>query len=134
MDAFKDSWDVGVTLQFDIWNNLTTVYQTTEAQAQYEQTKDAIAMLKDGVTLEVTQSYLSFKQAKENIQLSQLSVDQADENLRVTQQKFKAGLTTNSEMLDAEVAQLQAKLQLTQALVDYELAQAKLEKAIGEVK
>jgi len=134
VDAFKDSWDVGVTLQFDIWNNLTTVYQTTEAQAQYEQTKDAIAMLKDGVTLEVTQSYLSFKQAKENIQLSRLSVEQADENLRVTQQKFKAGLTTNSEMLDAEVAQLQAKLQLTQALVDYELAQAKLEKAVGEVK
>jgi outer membrane protein TolC len=134
LDAFKDSWDVGVTLQFDIWNNLTTVYQTTEAQAQYEQTKDAIAMLKDGVTLEVTQSYLSFKQAKENIQLSRLSVEQADENLRVTQQKFKAGLTTNSEMLDAEVAQLQAKLQLTQALVDYELAQAKLEKAVGGVK
>jgi len=134
LDAFKDSWDVGVTLQFDIWNNLTTVYQTTEAQAQYEQTKDAIAMLKDGVTLEVTQSYLSFKQAKENIQLSHLGVEQADENLRVTQQKFEAGLTTNSEMLDAEVAQLQAKLQLTQALVDYELAQAKLEKAIGEVR
>ena len=133
-DVFKDSWDVGVTLQFDIWNNLTTVYQTTAAQAQYEQSKDAIAMLKDGVTLEVTQSYLSFKQAKENIQLSQLSVEQANENLRVTQQKFKAGLTTNSEMLDAEVAQLQANLQLTQAFVDYELAQAKLEKAVGEVK
>ncbi|MGA7160163.1 MAG: TolC family protein [Bacteroidota bacterium] len=134
VDAFKDSWDLGVTLQFDIWNNLTSAYQTTEAQAQFEQAKDAIAMLKDGVTLEVTQSYLSFKQAKENIQLSQLGLDQADENLRVTQQKFKAGLTTNSEMLDAEVAQLQAKLQLTQALVDYELAQAKLEKAIGEVQ
>jgi outer membrane protein len=131
VDAFKDSWDVGISLQFDIWNNLTTVYQTTEAQAQYEQTKDQIAILKDGVTLEVTQSYLSFKQAKENIQLSRLGVDQATENLRLTHEKFKAGLTTNSEMLDAEVAQLQAKLQLTQSLVDYELAQAKLEKAVG---
>ncbi|HTX18973.1 MAG TPA: TolC family protein [Bacteroidota bacterium] len=131
LDAFKDSWDVGISLQFDLWNNLTTVYQTTEARAQYEQTKDQIAILKDGVTLEVTQSYLSFKQAKENIQLSRLGVDQATENLRLTHEKFKAGLTTNSEMLDAEVALLQAKLQLTQTLVDYELAQAKLEKAIG---
>jgi len=134
VDAFKDSWDVGLTLQFDIWNNLTTVYQTSEAQAQYQQAKDAIAILKDGVTLEVTQSYLSFKQSKENIQLSQLTVDQANENLRVTQQKFKAGLTTNSELLDAEVALLQAKLQMTQALVDFELAQARLEKAVGEEK
>jgi len=88
-------------------------------------------MLKDGVTLEVTQSYLAFNQAKENIQLSQLEVDQASENLRVTHEKFKAGRTTNSEMLDAEVALLQAKLQLTQSLVDFELAQAKLEESVG---
>ena len=131
VDQFKDTWDVGVSLQFDIWNNLTTVYQTTAAQSQFEQTQDALASLKDGVTLEVTQSYLAFNQAKEKIRLSQLGVEQANENLRITQEKFKSGLTTNSEMIDAEVAQLQAELQLTQSFVDYELAQAKLEKAVG---
>jgi len=131
-DVFKDSWDVGVSLQLDIWNNLTTVHQTDEAKAQYEQTMDASAMLKDAITLDVTQSYLNFHQAKERIQLEQLSVDQATENLRVTREKFKAELTTNSELLDAEVALLQAKLQLVQSLVDHELAEARLEKAIGE--
>ncbi len=134
VDQFKDSWDVGVNLQFDIWNNLTTVHQTSEAKAQYEQTKDALSMLKDGITLDVTQSYLVFKQAKKKIELAQLSVDQAAENLRVTREKFKAELTTNSELLDAEVALLQAKVQLVQSLVDHELAEARLEKAIGEKK
>lgn len=131
-DVFKDTWDIGVNLQFDIWNNLATVHQTGEAKAQYEQTKDAFAMLKDGVTLDVTQSYLTFEQAKKRIDLAQLSVDQAAENLRVTREKFKAELTTNSELLDAEVALLQSKVQLVQALVDHELAEARLEKAIGE--
>ncbi len=131
-DVFKDSWDVGVNLQFDIWNNLSTVHQTDEAKAQYAQTEDSFAMLKDGVTLEVTQSYLNFNQAKKRIDLAQLSVDQATENLRVTREKFKAELTTNSELLDAEVALLQAKVQLVQSQVDYELAEAQLEKAIGE--
>ena len=132
VDQFKDSWDVGVNVQFDIWNNLTTVHQTSEAKAQYEQTKDAFAVLKDGITLDVTQSYLTFKQAKKKIELAQLSVDQATENLRVTREKFKAELTTNSELLDAEVTLLQAKLQLVQSLVDHELAEARLEKSIGE--
>ncbi|HEY6952611.1 MAG TPA: TolC family protein [Bacteroidota bacterium] len=131
-DVFKDSWDIGVNLQFDIWNNFTVVHQTNEAKAQYEQTKDALGMLKDGITLEVTQSFLNFKQAKQRIELAQLSVDQANENLRVTREKFKAELTTNSELLDAEVALLQAKLQLIQSQVDHELAEARLEKAIGE--
>jgi outer membrane protein len=130
-DQFKDSWDIGVSLQFDLWNNLTALHQTSAAKAQYEQTKDALATMKDGVTLEVTQSYLNFNQAKQEIRLSELGVEQANENYRVTAEKFKAGLTTNSELLDAEVLLLQAKLQLTQARVDYELAEARLEKAIG---
>jgi outer membrane protein TolC len=37
-----------------------------------------------------------------------------------------------SDLLDAEVAMLTAKTAHTRALVDYELAQAKLLKAIGE--
>lgn len=132
VDQFKDSWDVGVNLQFDIWNNLTTVHQTGEAKAQYEQTKDAFSILKDGITLDVTQSYLSFEQVKKTIDLAQLSVDQATENLRVTREKFKAELTTNSELLDAEAALLQAKVQLVQSLVAHELAEARLVNAIGE--
>jgi len=131
-DQFKDTWDVGVNLQFDIWNNLTTVYQTAQAQSQFEQTKDAFAMLKDGVTLEVTQNYLNVKQVKQKIQLARLGVEQSDENLRVAQETFKAGLTTNSELLDAEVGQLQSKIQLLQAIVEFELAQAKLEKSVGD--
>jgi len=132
VDAFRDTWDVGVTLQFDVWNNLTTLYQTDAARSQYEQAKDAMGMLKDGVVLEVTQAYLSFEQAKKRIRLSQLGVEQGAENLRVNQEKFSHGYSVSSDLLDAEVADLQAKLQVTQALVEYELAKAKLDKAIGK--
>ena len=133
-DEFKDSWDIGISLQFDIWNNLTSLHQTNAATAQYEQTKDALSTLRDGITLEVTQNYLAFNQSKQRIRLSELGVEQASENYRVTAEKFKAGLTTNSELLDAEVALLQSKLQLTQALVEYGLAEARLEKAVGVAK
>jgi outer membrane protein TolC len=46
--------------------------------------------------------------------------------------KYKQGLVANSELLDAEVSLLQAKLTVTQSLVDYELALAQLSRAIGE--
>ena len=133
-DEFRDTWDVGLSLQFDLWNNLTTFHQTSAAEAQFRQTNDALASLKDGITLEVTQSYLSVRQTGEKIKLAELGVEQAGENYRATQEKFKLGLTTNSELLDAEVMLLQSKLQLTQAQVDCELAQAKLIKAIGQGK
>ena len=133
-DEFKDTWDVGVSLQFDLWNNLTTLHQTGAAKAQYEQTKDALATLKDGITLEVTQGALNVRQAQQRIRLAELGVEQAAESYRITSDKFKSGLSSNSDLLDAEIALMQSKLQMTDALVEYELAQARLEKAVGEAK
>ena len=133
-DEFKDTWDLGVSIQFDLWNSLSTVHQTSQARSQHEQNKDLLATLKDGVTLDVTQNYLNYQQAKERIRLSELSVQQANENHRMASEKFKAGLTTSSELLDAEVALLQSKLQLTQALVDHEISEARLSKSVGDLK
>ncbi len=94
--------------------------------------KDSYKIIKDGVTLEVTQNYLNLKKSEERMTVSEQNVGQAEENYRVTDDKFKNGLALNSDLLDAEVALLQAKTNYIQSIVDYELAQAQLKKSIGE--
>ena len=131
-DEFKDSWDVSVAVSIDLWNWNQTGHQTTQAQAQLAQAQEGLSMTKDGITLEVTQSYLNIQKAKERKVVSDQGVSQAEENYRMMDGKYKQGLVANSELLDAEVALLQAKLNLTQSLVDYELAIAQLSRAIGE--
>ena len=131
-DEFKDTWDVTLSVSFDIWNWNQTGHQTTQAEAQVAQAQEGLSMMKDGVTLEVTQQYLSVLQAKERKNVSEQGVRQAEENYRVTNERYKKGLNVNSDLLDAEVALLQAKLNLTQSLVDYELSMARLARAVGE--
>ncbi len=131
-DAFKDTWDLGVAMSFDVWNWGTTVHQTDQAKAQLSQAEDGLAQLKDGVTLDVTRNYLNLLRAKERIGVAEQGVAQAEENYRVTNAKFKQGLSLNTDLLDAELALLQSKTNYTQSLVDYELAEAGLERAIGE--
>ncbi|MEW5798201.1 MAG: TolC family protein [Bacteroidota bacterium] len=131
-DEFKDTWDVSVSVSFDIWNWNQTGYQTTQAQAQVAQAEEGLSLMKDGVTLEVTQSYFTVNQTKERAAVAEQGVAQAEENYRVMNERFKKGLVPNSELLDAEVALLQAKLNKTQSLVEYELAVARLSKSIGE--
>ncbi len=133
-DVFKNTWDAGITLQFDIWNSLNTKYQASEAQAQYEISRESEGLLRDGVTLEVSQSYYNYQQSKEKVSLAALAVDQSTEHYRITVEKFKSGLATNTDLLDAETTQLQAKIQYSSSLIDLELAQAKLEKAIGVLR
>lgn len=132
VDQFKDTWDVSVALSFDIWNWGATNYQTIQAQVQVAQIQDALGQIKDGITLEVTQSYLTLLQAKEKISVSGQGAQQAEENYRVTNERYKIGLALTSDLLDAEVALLQAKTTHTQTVVDYKLAEARLIKAIGE--
>lgn len=132
VDAFKETWDVTVSLSFDIWNWWQTGYQSNQAEAQLAQAQEGLSMTKDGVMLEVTQNYLGVHQYKERKAVSEQGVKQAEENYRIMKDKYREGLAPNSELLDAEVALLQAKLNLTQSLVDYELSMARLSRAIGE--
>jgi outer membrane protein len=131
-DAFKDTWDVGIGVSFDIWNWGTTVHQTDQAKAQLLQAEDGYAQLKDAVTLDVTRNYLNLHRAEERIAVAEQEVKQAEENYRVTNARFKQGLALNTDLLDAEVALLQAKTNYTQSLVDHEIAEAGLERAVGE--
>ncbi len=131
-DQFDKTWDVSLSVSLDIWNWWQTGYQANQAQAQLAQAREGLSMTKDGVMLEVTQSYLGVNQSKERKSVAEQGVQQAEENYRVMDDKYKKGLAPNSELLDAEVALLQAKLNLTQSLVDYELSMARLSKAIGE--
>ena len=129
---FRDTWDVSVSLSFDVWNWLQTGYQSAQATAQLSQAREGLSMITDGVTLEVTQSYLAIQKAREREAVSEKGVAQAEENHRIMTGKFKQGMAANSELLDAEIALLQARLNLVQSMVDYELAVALLNRAIGD--
>jgi outer membrane protein len=129
---WKDTWDVGVSVSLDIWNWGTTLHQTDQAQAQLAQTREAFGQVQDGVTLDITQAYLTLNQARERVAVARQAVARAEENHRVTTQRYKEGLVLNTDMIDAQYSLTAAKTTYTQSLVDFELAQARLAKAVAE--
>jgi outer membrane protein TolC len=50
---------------------------------------------------------------------------------RVVGERFKAGVLTSTEVLDALVARLQAELDRARAIAAVRLAEARLERALG---
>ncbi len=131
LDSFNGTWDVAVSVSFDLWNWGQTKSREEQAKAHLAQALDARRLLEDQAVLEVTQSRLSLARAREKVRVAGLAVSQAEENLRLTREKFKQGVALNAEVLDAEVALLQAEMNRTQAEIDLVLAQARQEKALG---
>ena len=132
VNEFKGTWDIGLVLSYDLWNWRLTTHQTDQAVSNFEQSKLALGQIKDGVTLEVNQIYLGLIKAQEKIPVANETIMQADENLRITKQKYDQGLALNSDVIDAETSQLQANINYTTSIVDYELMMARLEKAINK--
>ncbi|RKY87948.1 hypothetical protein DRQ09_03655 [candidate division KSB1 bacterium] len=131
---FYGTWTVSMVFQFNLFDWGETSLKVSRAKKQLKQIEITKKQLEDGITLEVTQSYLSLLEAKEKIDKCRLNVKQAEENYRVTNEKFKEGLATNTNLLDANTLLVQARTNYISALADYKVALAALKKSTGEVK
>ncbi|HET8644835.1 MAG TPA: TolC family protein, partial [Vicinamibacteria bacterium] len=78
-----------------------------------------------------TQRALELSSARAAAAVAARSLEAARENNRVAGERYRAGVLSSSERLDAEVALLRAALEVTQARADVRLAEAALERAVG---
>ncbi|MEW6511642.1 MAG: TolC family protein [Bacteroidota bacterium] len=130
-DEFLGTWEVGVGMQFDLWNFGATSAQTGQARASLRQSELVLEQMTENAALDVRRQQLAFRRAVEKAEVARLAVEQAEENLRITSDKFKNGLATSADLLDADVAVLTARNSHTGALVETELARARLARALG---
>jgi outer membrane protein TolC len=132
VDEFKDTWDLGVTLSWTIWNWGYTSSQASIAEQNKVQTETSLSQLKDAVEIEVYQNYLTFKRAFDKVNVSRLGVEQSNENYRITKEKYNTQTASSTDLIDSETSLLQAETNYNNALVDYEVAKIRLEKSTGK--
>jgi len=75
---------------------------------------------------------LELASSRQAVTASDDGVRAATEAERVVTERYRAGVATATDVLDAQVARLQAELDRTRALANVRLAEARLERAIGQ--
>ncbi len=124
-------WNVGATITLPIFSGFLTKYQVEESRANLNIASANMELLRQNVLLDVQQSYLNLKEAGERVPAAELAVRQASENLELANGRYSTGVGNPIEITDASVAYINARLAFFQALSDYKVAQANLEKAMG---
>jgi len=123
--------NIGVGVSYNIgslWKNKSKVQQ---AEARVKQITFTEAMMDDNIRLEVNRSYLSLMTNRKKIEVSAKAVEQAEENYRIVKNKFDNSLATTTDVLDADIAQLQARLSYTLSRADAFVAYHKLLQTAG---
>ncbi|MGE5400239.1 MAG: TolC family protein [Ignavibacteriales bacterium] len=131
LNEFRDTWDVGVTLNWDLWNWGYTSSQTSQAEQNKIQAETSLEQLNENIELEVYSNFLTYQRSSEKISVSRQSLVQAKENYRIINDKYNVQLATSTDLIDAQTAVLQAETNYDSALVDYEIAKVRLEKSLG---
>jgi outer membrane protein len=123
--------NIGLGLQYSIsslWKNNAKVDQ---AKAREKQLQTSEGMLQDAVRLEVNQAYQNYLSTQKKIEVYQKAITQATENYKIVSNKYNNALATTTDLLDADVAQLQARLNYAFATADATVAYSKLLQTAG---
>jgi outer membrane protein len=85
------------------------------------------------IELQVRQAWLGLDEAKRRIDVTANAAQQADESLRIAQERYRAGLGTQTQLLEAETLRVQALKNRDDAVLDAGLARLRLARAVGDL-
>ena len=127
----ESSFTTIAALQFKIWDSGQTQGRIEQARADVDRAKIAVENVREGIALEVRNAYLTLQEAREKVSAAEKGLQAATESLRVARLRYEAGVSTQLELSDAELAYTQAEQNLVNARYDLRTAWARLEKAMG---
>lgn len=128
---WESFYQVNLILSFPIFNGFVNSAKLGESRAVLKQLDYSRQGLAEMVKFEVRQAILALQQARESLLSQEKNVEQALEAVRIAELNYGEGLATNLDVSSVQVALSEARTNYTQALYDYAVALAALEKSVG---
>jgi len=125
---------VGLNLSIPIFAGGSTKSRINQADIQIRQAQVALDDTKLGLSLANDNAKAQIKNSLITINTNRSNVNLAKEVLEDTNNNYKNGLATLTELLDAENAYADAQNNLNTALLNYKVAEIQLIKANGQLK
>lgn len=132
LGEWRESWDVSMNASWLLWDGGRRSADVAEASAVRKALEARLEEFDSLVELEVRQRRLDLDANRAAVGAAADGVRSATEARRVVSERFAAGVATSTDVLEAQVALLQAELDHTRALAGVRLAEARLARALGQ--
>ena len=130
-EEWQSSWELGVHVRWSFFDGGRVHAETAEAVAARRGLEARLREFDGLVQVEIRQRMADLDSSRASIEAARSGVRSATEARRVLAERFSAGVATNTDVLNAQVALLQAELDLTRALANAQLNAARLDRALG---
>ena len=129
---WHDSWSVGLSLSWNLFDGFGTEASIRQAYAQKRIAEAELFTARQDLASQIDQAYQGINTAREQFSLVGTLLQQAEEDYRLTSEKYRLGSASVLDLLTSQVTFNQAQQTATNAICDYYLAEAKLRQALGE--
>lgn len=126
-----NNWGVGVNVNMNVFDSGVTKSNVAAAKANLMTAKESYRQDTDAVQLDVRNCYFNLREAEKRISTTQVAVAKAEEDYHIAQVRYEAGVGTNTDVLDAQVALTRARNNFNTALYDYNTSRSALQTAMG---
>jgi len=127
----NSDWSVGMVLSFPIFDGGVKSRAIRKANIDLNNVRLGYENLKRQAKLEVKSAHINLENASKKIELTERQVASAQESYEAALGRYKNGLAPITEVMDAEVALTQGKVNFINSKYDFLEAEALLKRAIG---
>lgn len=128
---WRSSWDVGVAVDWPIFDGGRARAEIAETAASRRAAEARLREIDSLLSFEVRQRLSELESSRAALSAANQAAAAATEARRVVANRFEAGVATSTDVLDAQLAVLQAGLDRTEALAAWRIAEAGLTRAMG---
>ncbi len=129
--AYEGLWTAILGLKWEIFDGGIVKHNANALLKK----ADSINRLRDDISslikLQVRQACLDIEETLKRINVTEAALKQSEENLRVTRDRYREGVGTNTEVLDAETLRVKSYNNYYNAVYDAVLAQYRLKYVTG---
>ena len=129
-----DGYAIGARLQWNIYDGGASKARAAQQETGISIAETRFANQRNQVRFQVEQSYFDLQFNRANIETARVALDEAQERLRLAQLRFRAGVGTQTEVIDAVSALTQAEGNLTRATINYNRALASIKRAVSNIR
>ena len=126
-----DGWSITGIATWDFWQWGRSSFGEREKRSQLSQAKISRDQALFQIRLEVERSFLKARESERNIVTIETAIEQAKENMRITEERYKEQAATSTDILIAQNLLFRTQTNFFNALYDFKIAKAFLQKAIG---
>lgn len=129
---FITSSNIGLNLKVPIFDGWQTSAKVEQAELDLKIAQENFKKTKLLLNNQLMETYLNLKTIKEKISAFSSTIEQAELAYDIAEKRFKNGLGTQLELVDAMVSLTRAKVNYYSGIYDYEISSAKLNQLLGK--